>query len=119
MLTINGPAMRTCQGTTRRELLQAGRLGLLGLSLPGLLQGRAQAAAAPTPRPNTFGRARSCLVIFLSGGASHHDTVDMKPDAPAEIRGEFNPIATSVPGIQVCEHLPMLSRYAHKYTTVR
>lgn len=117
MLSINGPAGKTCQGMTRRDLLQAGGLGMLGLTLPGLLHGRAQ--AANTPRPRTFGRAKSCLVIFLSGGASHHDTFDMKPNAPEEIRGEFSPISTSVPGIQMCEHLPMLSHYAHKYTTVR
>ncbi len=117
MLSINGPTARTCQGITRRQLLQAGGLGLLGLSLPGLLQGRANAAG--TPRPRTFGRARSCLIIFLSGGASHHDTFDMKPDAPAEIRGEFDPIQTSVPGIQICEHLPLMAERAHKYAIVR
>src|SRR5438128_87446 len=106
MLTLNQPVSRNGQGVTRRELLQAGGLSLLGLTLPNLYQGRAQAAGAP--RARTFGRAKSCLIIFLSGGASHHDTFDMKPDAPAEIRGEFDPIQTSVPGIQVCEHLPML-----------
>src|SRR5437773_1349677 len=118
MLSIYGRAAQTCQGLTRRELLRAGGLGLVGLSLPGLLQGRALAAAAATPRASTFGKAKSCLIIFLSGGASHHDTFDMKPDAPEEIRGEFQSIATSVPGIRVCEHLPRLARYAHKYTVV-
>ncbi len=119
MLSIHGPAVRTCQGLSRRELLQAGGLGLVSLTLPGLLHGRAQAAAANTPRHATFGRARSCLIIFLSGGASHHDTFDMKPDAPEEIRGEFRPIATNVPGMRVCEHLPMLSRHFHQFSVVR
>jgi hypothetical protein len=97
VLSIIGPVARTCQGLSRRELLQAGGLGLLRLTLPGLLHGRAQAAASSTPRASTFGRAKSCLIIFLSGGMSHHDTFDMKPDAPKEIRDEFRPIATSVP----------------------
>src|SRR5258708_5657287 len=119
MLSIHGPTARTCQGLTRREMLQAGGLSLLGLTLPGLLQVRAQAAASSIQRPATFGRARSCLIIFLSGGASHHDTFDMKPDAPEAIRGEFRPIASSVPGIHVCEHLPLLGQYAHKYSVVR
>ena len=119
MLTINGPKSQNCQSVTRRELLRAGGLGVLGLTLPGLLQERASAAAADAPRPRTFGRAKSCLVIFLSGGMSHHDTFDMKPNAPEEIRGEFSPIQTSVPGIQVCEHLPMLADRANKYAIVR
>jgi hypothetical protein len=111
------------QALSRRELLRAGSLGLFGLSLPGLLAGQARAraggAATDEPRPAHFGGARSCLIIFLSGGASHHDTFDMKPNAPAQIRGEFQPIATNVPGIQVCEHLPLLARHADKYTVVR
>jgi uncharacterized protein (DUF1501 family) len=117
MLSIRGPAARTCQGVSRRELLRAGGLSLFGLSLPGLL--RAQARAADGPRPATFGRAKSCLIIFLNGGASHHDTFDMKPDAPDEVRGEFQPIDTNVPGIRVCEHLPLLSRHFDKFTVVR
>ena len=87
MLSINTQAARTCQGLSRRELLQAGGLGALGLSLPRLLQGRAIAQASPARRAPHFGQAKSCLIIFLSGGASHHDTFDMKPAAPAEIRG--------------------------------
>ncbi len=119
MLSIDGPVGRTCQGLSRRELLRAGGLGLFGLTLPGLLSGQAQAASDPASRPATFGRAKSCLIIFLSGGASHHDTFDMKPDAPANIRGEFRPIVTNVPGIQVCEHLPQVARHADKYMVVR
>src|SRR6516165_8136420 len=107
MFSIQGPALTTCQGLSRRELLRAGGLGLLGLSLPRLLQAEAQAATER--RHPTFGEAKSCLIVFLNGGASHHDTFDMKPDAPPEIRGEFNPIDSNVPGIRVCEHLPRVS----------
>src|SRR5437588_11794476 len=117
MLSVAGPTVRTCQGISRRELLRAGGLGLFGLSLPGLLRGQARAAALD--RPSTFGKAKSCLIVFLNGGASHHDTFDMKPAAPAEIRGEFRPIHSHVPGIQVCEHLPYLARQADKYMVVR
>jgi hypothetical protein len=119
MLSIPGAVLRTCQGISRRELLHAGGLGVLGLTLPDLLRGQARAAAAPRGASGTFGKAKSCLIVFLNGGASHHDTFDMKPDAPAEIRGEFRPIASNVPGIRVCEHLPLLARQADKYTVVR
>lgn len=119
MLLIQGPSLRTCQGTSRRALLQAGGLGLLGLTLADLLRGQSLAAQGAKRRHPTFGKARSCLVVFLSGGASHHDTFDMKPAAPADIRGEFRPIATNVPGIQVCEHLPLVARQADKYLAVR
>ncbi len=67
----------------------------------------------------TPGTPKSVLIVFLTGACSHHDTFDMKPEAPAEIRGEFQPIATSVPGIQICEHLPLLAARAHKYALVR
>jgi uncharacterized protein (DUF1501 family) len=119
MLSIPGARLRTCQGLSRRDLLSAGGIGFLGLTLPDLLRGQAQAAVKPRAASPTFGKAKSCLIVFLNGGASHHDTFDMKPDAPAEIRGEFKPIATNVPGIRVCEHLPLMAREADKYTVVR
>jgi len=97
MLSIPGGTVRTCEGIRRRELLQAGGLGFLGLTLPGLLRGQAQAAPPPPAGASTFGKAKSCLIVFLNGGASHHDTFDMKPDTPAEIRGEFNPIDSGTP----------------------
>jgi uncharacterized protein DUF1501 len=108
---------RHLAGLSRRELLQAGYSGLLGLGLPSLLAGRAR--AAEEPGPDTKCVAKSLVIVFLTGAASHHDTFDMKPDAPAEIRGEFHPIATSVPGYQICEHLPQLAARAHKYAVVR
>ncbi len=110
MLRFTGPPQRTCDGWSRRDFLQVGGLAALGLTLP-------QVAAAPAQR--TFGRARSCLVIYLFGGPSHIDMWDLKPDAPREVRGEFQPIATRVPGIRICEHLPRLAGQAEKYCLVR
>jgi hypothetical protein len=95
---------------TRRRLLQLGGLGAFGLSLPGLLQ-----AGDRAPRA----RVRSCILFLLHGGPSQLDVWDMKPDAPAEVRGEFKPIATSVPGIRITEHLPLVSRQARRLTIVR
>src|SRR5262245_2634027 len=89
---------------TRRTLLQAGTIGLLGLGVNHLAALRAGAGStAPAVK------ARTAIYIFLSGGLSQLDSFDLKPDAPADIRGEFKPIATRTPGIQVCEHLPLLA----------
>jgi uncharacterized protein (DUF1501 family) len=114
MLRFTGLPLRTCDGLTRRDFLQAGGLGALGLGLPQVLT-----RAAPTSSASGFGRAQSCLVIFLFGGPSQLDTFDLKPDAPAQFRGEFRPIATNVPGIRICEHLPRLARLADKYCLIR
>jgi hypothetical protein len=105
---------------SRRDVLQFGALGVCGLSLPALLEARAAAATPPREtgrRPR--GRARACIILFQQGGPSHHDTFDMKPDAPAEIRGEFKPIATSLLGYRVCEHMPLTARQAHRFSVVR
>ena len=100
--------------TSRRAFLQVGYSGLLGLGLPGLLAGRAAAAAGAAP-----GRARSVIVILLSGGLGQLDSFDMKPEAPEALRGEFKPIATAVPGLRYCEHLPGLAARADKLAIVR
>jgi hypothetical protein len=97
---------------TRRELLRVGGVGAVGLTLPQLL-----AAEQVSSGPGC--KADACIVIYLNGGPSHLDMWDMKPDAPVEIRGEFQPIATSLPGVQICEHLPGLSRQVHRATLVR
>jgi hypothetical protein len=94
--------------------LQAGGIGLLGLTLPRLLRA-AMGVGASGQAP----RADACILIFLNGGPSHLDMWDMKPAAPAEIRGEFRPIATSVPGTQLSEHLPRLARLMHHCTLIR
>jgi hypothetical protein len=98
--------------SSRRRFLQVGALGTFGLSLPQLLQTEAVAKASS-------GKAKSCIFLFLFGGPSHVDTWDMKPTAPAEIRGEFKAVDTTVPGIQICEHLPKMARLAQRYSIVR
>jgi hypothetical protein len=107
-----------CDGLVRRDLLKVGVAGLFGsgLSLPELLARRAAAEQAGTAGA---ARANSLIILFLKGGLSTIDTWDMKPNAPAEIRGEFNPIDSNVPGIQVCEHLPRLAQQQDKFTLIR
>src|SRR5262245_58076771 len=99
----------------RREVLRAGRLGLLGLTLGDLLRSR---AAGEPVTAGSFGRAKSCILLFMWGGPAHQDTWDLKPDAPAEIRGEFKPISTRTPGIQICEYLPQLAERTDKLAIV-
>src|SRR5689334_25211951 len=97
-VTCKGPV-----GITRRNMLQIGAIGALNLGLPQVLQARErQAGKGSAPK------ADSCILVFLSGGPSHLDMWDMKPDEPQETRSDFKPIATSVPGVQLCEHLPRL-----------
>lgn len=99
---------------SRRHLLQIGGLGWAGLSLPGLLRARAEApAAGPAPT------ADACVILFLNGGPSHLDMWDLKPGAPDGIRGEFRPIASSLAGVEVSEHLPRLAREMHRGTLIR
>ena len=103
-------------GIVRREFLQVGFSGFLGLGLPGLLASRASAAAKGG---SSSPRAKSMILVFTTGGLGHIDTFDMKPNAPEGIRGEFKPVATNVPGIQYCEHLPGLASHADKLAIVR
>ncbi|MBL8826415.1 MAG: DUF1501 domain-containing protein [Planctomycetaceae bacterium] len=100
-------------GIRRRELLQVGYSGLLGLTLPAVIGKPAAAATRPS------GRAKTVILVFQTGACSHHDTFDMKPDASAEVRGPFAPIATSIPGLIVGEHLPRLAERAQHYAIVR
>lgn len=99
----------------RRSFLKAGILGTLGLSLPQLL--RAEAQETRIGRPPR--RVTSVVILWMRGGPSHIDTWDPKPDAPSEIRGEFRPIPTKIPGIQICEHLPLSARIMDKWSIVR
>src|SRR5437773_1013382 len=98
----------------RRHFLQVGASSLLGIGLTDVFAGRAASSAAAR-----HARAKSVILVLLTGGASHHDTLDMKPDAPAEIRGEFSPIATAIPGVQICEHLPLLARRLRQWALLR
>jgi hypothetical protein len=118
MWSITVPrGVRHCDGQTRREVLRAGALGLGVLTLPNLL--RLQQANASSAGEKKLGKARSAILLFLSGGPSQLETFDLKPEAPEEIRGTFRPIDTNVFGIQVSEHLPRLARVADKYALIR
>jgi hypothetical protein len=110
MLTIPGISSRHCDGISRRSCLQIGSLALGGLALPEILRGEATSGQRT---------AKGVIMVLLPGGPTHLDTFDLKPDAPAEIRGEFRPIATNVPGLEVCELLPRLAQAADKYTVIR
>jgi hypothetical protein len=111
VLTIRGGSHRFCDGLSRRGFLHVGGLALGGLSLPQLLRAEAESGIR--------GSHKSVIMVFLSGGPPHQDLVDLKPDAPAEIRGEFKPIATSVPGVQVCELLPRTARLMGRLAVIR
>ncbi len=116
MLRILGSARRLCDGWTRREMLRAGGLSAFGLGWADLLRLQQAQGSAPATRP---GRARACILLYLYGAPSQLETFDLKPDAPAEVRSQFRPIATSVPGVQICEHLPRTARLMHLTTLVR
>src|SRR5437762_898571 len=109
------PQPRECGGPvplSRRQVLQAGAISWLGLGLPALLR-------ADDQRRDLSASADACILVFLNGGPSHLDMWDMKPAAPAEVRGPFKPIATSLPGVQLSEHLPRLARHLHRCALVR
>lgn len=104
---------------TRREALRAGALALTGLSLPGLYAGRSVAGSDRKGGSRGFGQARSCILIFQWGGPSQLDTWDLKPEAPADIRGEFQSIETTTPGIRISEHFPRLAQQTHRLAIIR
>ncbi|HEX3999981.1 MAG TPA: DUF1501 domain-containing protein [Pirellulales bacterium] len=101
-----------CDGLRRRDFIKVGALGGLGLHLAGYLRLAEAGQVAPA-------KGRSAIYIYLQGGPSHQDMFDLKPEAPAEYRGEFKPIKTNVPGIEICEHLPKLAKCADKFTILR
>ncbi len=115
MLTILGRADgkrdRFCDGLSRRSFLKIGGLAMGGLSLPELLRLEAQAGSQRMHK--------GIIMIFLPGGPPHLDMFDLKPDAPSEIRGEFQPIRTNVPGIEICEHFPRLAKQMDKWVVIR
>src|SRR5262245_44053470 len=109
-----------CDRISRRDWLRVGGLGILGLSLPNLLRAEdARRRQGSRTSSAKCGRANACILIYLAGGPSQPDMWDMKPALPVEFRGEFKPIATTVPGIQMCEHLPHVARQAHHATIIR
>ena len=101
----------------RREFLRAGSLSLVGLGLPHLLQARANSRS--TTNTTLKPRAKACILLFMWGGPAHQDTWDPKPSSPVEYRGEFKPISSVIPGIQICEHLPRLARHLDKLALIR
>lgn len=113
MFQLQSGANRECDGVTRRDVLRIGSLAALGLSLPEFLRARALAGTGGK------GKDVSCILLWLQGGISHIDSFDPKPEAPAEIRGEFGVIDTRVPGIQVCETLPQLAQHQDRFSILR
>lgn len=111
MLTIVGNKYRFCDGVSRRDFLRIGALAMGGLSLPQLLRAESEAGIR--------GSHKAIIMIYMCGAPSHQDMYDLKMDAPAEIRGEFRPIETNVPGIQICEHLPRLAAIMDKLIPLR
>src|SRR5438045_577034 len=114
MITLSGSPRRLCDGLTRRETLKAGALSLLGgaFNLPSLLALEENKLLRPA-------KAKSVILLYLLGGAPTQDMFDLKPNAPEKIRGEFKPIASSVPGIQLCELLPRMAKWMGRAAIVR
>jgi hypothetical protein len=114
-IVLGGARSKRCDGVSRRDFLRVGVLGALGLTLPGYLRAR---EAAPA-RHGSKARAQSVILVYLGGGLSHHDSFDLKPDAPAEVRGKYRPIDTNVPGLRIGELLPHMARTMDKVRLVR
>jgi hypothetical protein len=121
MLRLIGPGTHLCDGRSRRDVLRIGGLGVLGagLSLADLAAGATMAVDPEAARGSSFGRAKSCILLFLMGGPPQQSTWDPKPDAPAQVRGDFGPIATGVPGLSLCELLPRTALVAEKLCVLR
>src|SRR5438552_6677955 len=119
MLVIPGHRSQTCEGATRRELLRAGSIGMFGLNLAGFFAAQKASAATKYDGGRGFGSAKSVVMVFLQGGPSHIDIWDPKPDAASNIRGEFKPIKTKIPGIWLSEVMPQLAKQMDKATLVR
>src|SRR5262249_10314247 len=114
MFDLSLGSTRDCRGVSRREFLRVGGLSALGLSLASFL--RLQAAA---PKRASARKTRRCILLGMQGGPSHHDPFAPKPDAPAEVRGEFATIPTTLPGIRIAEHLPHLAKQTDKFSIIR
>src|SRR5215471_8632576 len=118
MLRFLGSSHRFCDGATRRDFLQIGAFGA-GLTLADMLRLNTAQAAANANKKQASKSKKSAIMIYLPGGPSHMDMYDLKPEAPAEFRGEFKPIKTNVAGIDICEHFPMQAKMMDKLSIVR
>ena len=116
MLTIVGKKQRFCDGASRRQFLKIGGLALGGMSLPQVLKAESQSSSAKDGKGLSH---KGVIMIYLSGGPSHQDMYDLKMKAPKEIRGDFKPIATNVPGIEICQHMPRLAKMMDKFAIIR
>ena len=125
MLTIQGRRKQACSGLTRRDVIQAGSLGLFGLNLPRLLAAEQAAIRNESPGgigtalPFPSGRAKSILFLYLFGGPSQLETLDMKPEASSELRGPFQPITSRTPGLRICEHLHRTAELSDRFAVIR
>lgn len=122
MLRVFGSSKRLCDGVTRRDFLQVGSLGALGIGLDQFFHLQNAVAASPSkqePKDSSFGRTKNVILLYLFGGPSHLETLDMKPAAAPEIRGAFKPIRSKLPGCDVCEYLPNLAKVMDRVTVVR
>src|SRR4051794_1103750 len=113
MLTFWGAEQKLCDGVSRRTFLRVGALAVGGLTLADLLRLKARGAAHPASP------TKAVIMVYLNGGPSHVDLYDLKPDAPEEYRGEFKPVRTNVPGLDLCELMPLQAKIADKLAVVR
>ncbi|MDP6556222.1 MAG: DUF1501 domain-containing protein [Pirellulaceae bacterium] len=114
MLSLFDQPTRLCDGLNRREWLRVGGLSALGLTMPQLMGSTLATESSGTVAPSPTRRAKACIVLFLLGGPQQHETWDPKPDAPAEIRGDFKPIASATPGLQVGELMPLTAKLTNQ-----
>ena len=119
MLNLHDQHIRLCDGVTRRDWLRVGSLGMLGLSTPQLWASRPASIPDHAVGDSSLGRARACILIFLTGGPPQHETWDPKPDAPDAVRGDFRPIASRTVGLRVGELMPRTSRLTDKIAVLR
>lgn len=112
MLDLSTRPVADCSGVSRRSFLRVGGLAPFGLSLPAYLKARAE-------QPNVRAKAKRCILLWMQGGPSHHDSFDPKPDAPVEVRGEFGTVPTTLPGVRFCDPLPMLAKQTDKLAVIR
>src|SRR5215510_12419538 len=118
MIRLLGSRKMLCDGLTRRDFLQLGGLGALGLGLDAAFRlQEANAATGKTSR--AFSKAKACILLFPYGSPPQHETFDPKPGAPAQVQGEMKATATSVPGVAICDHLPRIARVMDRVTVVR